>query len=63
VKIIFLIRLVFFLWWRFVNVKLDGKMGTVLLENPAGCTLFSSAEENAAQNGSHLLDIEEVVFR
>lgn len=37
---------------RFVNVKLDGKVGTVLLENPAGCQLFTSAEHMQRQVGA-----------
>jgi hypothetical protein len=52
VKTIFLIRSLFYLGCRFVNVKLDGKMGTVLLENPAGFPLFSSAEEMQRKIGA-----------
>lgn len=35
-----------------MNVKLDDKVGTVLLENPAGCQLFTSAEHMQRQVGA-----------
>lgn len=39
-------------FFRFFNLKLDGKMATVLLENPVGSPAFSSANDLQAKLGS-----------